>query len=141
MASKIKYLISRPVISVQKGTHTIDAAKKMAEYNVGSLAILEGDKLVGIITERDILKAIGKGISLNLLVEEIGTTKNLITIDEEDSVYKAAELMAKYNIRHLLVTNHDGKLVGIVSIRDLIRESHVLKALSVISQEEVVGSD
>lgn len=141
MATKVKHLVCRPVISVQKGTRAIDAVKKMAENNVGSLAILEGDKLVGIITERDILKAVAKEVPLNSPVEEIGTTRNLITIEENDPIYKAAELMSKHNIRHLLVTDKDGKLVGVISIRDLIRESHVLKALSMVSQEEFVGSD
>lgn len=141
MVTKVKHLICRPVIAVQKGTHTIDAIRKMAENNVGSLAILEGDKLLGIVTERDILKALAKGISLNSPVEEVGTTRNLITINEDDSIYKAAELMSRHNVRHLIVTDKEGKLVGIISIRDLIRESHVLKALSMVSQEEYVGSD
>ncbi|AWR96321.1 CBS domain-containing protein [Acidianus sulfidivorans JP7] len=141
MTSKISYLISKPLITVNKGTRGIEAAKKMAEHNIGSLVIMDNDKLYGIITERDIIKALGKGISLDSPVEEIGTTKNLITINDEDTVYKAAELMAKYNIRHLIVTNKEGKLVGIISIRDLIRESHVLKALSITSEQEWIGSD
>ncbi|ARM74800.1 CBS domain-containing protein [Acidianus manzaensis] len=141
MTAKVSYLISKPVVTINKGTHSIDAAKKMAEHNIGSLIIMDNEKLIGIITERDIIRALGKGISLDLPVEEIGTTKNLITINENDSIYKAAELMAKNNIRHLIVTNNDGKLVGIISIRDLIRESHVLKALSVTSEQEWIGSD
>ncbi|NON62966.1 CBS domain-containing protein, partial [Acidianus sp. RZ1] len=94
-----------------------------------------------IVTERDVIKAISKGISTSETVEKIGTLGNLITVNEDDSVFIAAEKMGKYNIRHLIVLGNDGNFIGIISIRDIIREKQVLNALSQTTEEEWTGSD
>jgi FOG: CBS domain len=112
----------------------------MYENNVGSLLILDKGKLFGIFTERDLLKAVAKKEDLNKPIEEFSTTKNLITIRENDSFRKAAELMAKHFIRHLIVVNGNNNPIGVVSIRDLISESHLLSVLSKI-EEEYTGGD
>ncbi|MCI2414004.1 MAG: CBS domain-containing protein [Candidatus Aramenus sp.] len=141
MTSKVKYLITKPPVTVQKGTPIREAVRLMASINIGSVVVLDGEKLMGIVTERDVIRALAKGISLDEPVEKIGTTGRLVTVSEDDSVYLAAEKFSAYGIRHLIVTDSDGKFVGVISIRDLIRESHVLKALSTISEEEFTGSD
>jgi CBS domain-containing protein len=141
MTSKVKDLISRSPVIVEKGTSAIDAVKTMASLNMGSVIIADHGNIIGIITERDIIRALAKGLSITDPVEKLGTTGNLITVSENDSIYTAAEKMSKYNIRHLIVLDSEGKFRGIISMRDMIRESHVLKALSSISGEEFVGSD
>lgn len=141
MTSKVKDLISRSPVTIEKGTSTLDAVKTMASLNMGSVIITDHGNVVGIITERDIIRALANGVSINEPVEKLGTVGNLITVTEEDSIYVAAEKMSKHNIRHLIVLDTEGKFKGVISMRDMIRESHVLKALSSISEEEFVGSD
>ncbi|QIW24726.1 CBS domain-containing protein [Sulfolobus sp. S-194] len=140
--NKIKLLINKPIIKVQKGTSARDAVKIMAKENVGSILIFDGDKLIGIFTERDLLKAVAREEDLNKPVEELGTTKNLITIDEDSPINVAAELMSRHCIRHLIVVDKSGKPIGVVSIRDIIGEKHILSILSNVDKvEEWIGGD
>jgi CBS domain-containing protein len=95
-----------------------DAAAKMREQQTGSLLIMEGPRLVGIFTERDLLKAVaqGKDPKLTQLKEEM--TTEIITIGPDSDLREAAELMASRWIRHLPVTK-EGTLIGVLSQRDL----------------------
>jgi CBS domain-containing protein len=136
----VKNLVKKKPIYVEKGTKALDAIRIMYENNVGSLLILDKGKLFGIFTERDLLKAVAKKEDLNKPIEEFSTTKNLITIRGNESFRKAAELMAKHFIRHLIVVNGNNNPIGVVSIRDLISESHLLSVLSKI-EEEYTGGD
>jgi len=140
--NKIKLLITKPLVKVEKGTTTRDAVKIMAKNNVGSVLIFDGDKLIGIFTERDLLEAVAKDEDLGKPVEELGTVGNLVTVDEDSPINVAAELMSKHNIRHLIVVDRAGKPIGIVSIRDLVGEKHILSILSNVDKiEEWVGGD
>lgn len=140
MGIKTKDLISRNLVYVQKGAKTIEAIKSMYKNNIGSILILDNDKLFGIFTERDLLKAVAKGEDLNQPIENLATTKNLITIKFNEPLYKAAELMAKHKIRHLIVLDEKDKPLGVVSIRDLISEKHLLSVLSKV-EEDLGGGD
>lgn len=140
MTSKVKFLISKTPVTAEKRTKLEDVVKIMASMSIGSVIITDKEKPVGIITERDIIRALAKGIPLTEKIEKVGTM-DLITVFEDDSIYTAAEKMNKYNIRHLVVIDKEGNFKGVISIRDLIRESYVLKALANVSQEEWLGSD
>jgi CBS domain-containing protein len=101
----------RPTDSLQQ------AARKMREQQTGSLLVLEGDQLVGIITERDVLKAVAIGTPLDTPISEV-MSKDLITVEPGTSLREAAGIMTERWIRHLPVLE-GGRLVGIVSQRDL----------------------
>ncbi|QKR00077.1 CBS domain-containing protein [Metallosphaera tengchongensis] len=141
MASIVKQLISKNPITVEKGTSTLKVIEIMASNNVGSVIIMESGKLAGIITERDVIRGIAKGVSIVQPVEEFGTMKDLVTVREDDTIYTAVKKMAEKNLRHLIVVDKSGNLRGVISVRDIIRESHVLKAISDVEREEFVGSD
>jgi CBS domain-containing protein len=138
---KVKVLINKSPLKVPVGTKTLDAVKLMAQNNIGSVIIVNGDKPVGIFTERDLLKAVAKGEDLNKPVEKLGTYGKLITIREDEPLSNAARLMHQYGIRHLVVVDGKDKVVGIVSIRDIISEKHLLSAISTKPDEEWVGGD
>jgi|GEM_PF-362550 predicted transcriptional regulator len=140
MGIKVGNLVNKKLIYVEKGTKAIDAIKLMFKNNIGSVLILDGTKLLGIFTERDLLKSVANGEDLNQPIENLATTKDLITIKFEDSLYKAAELMAKKYIRHLIVLDENDKPVGVISIRDIISEKHLLSVLSKV-EEEFAGGD
>lgn len=96
----------------------VDAAVKMWKQQTGSLLVVEEDSLVGIITERDILKAVANGVRLDeTRISEV-MTKDVVTVGPGTSLREAAKMMADRWIRHLPVLD-GGKLVGVLSQRDL----------------------
>jgi CBS domain-containing protein len=96
-----------------------EAAGKMWKQQTGSLLVVEGEDLVGIITERDILKAVAIGTPLDRARISEAMTKDPITVGPGTSLREAAKTMADRWIRHLPVVDN-GKLVGVLSQRDLM---------------------
>ena len=116
----VKEYMKKNVIVVNRNTTLRDVAKIMTENNVGSVIVVDNGKPIGIITERDIVRAIGRNKDLNSKAEEI-MTSSLITIKEDSPITGALSLMRSYNIRHLPVIDNEGNLTGIISIRDVAR--------------------
>lgn len=96
-----------------------DAADRMRFYEIGSLAVLEGHHLVAIITERDIVRAAAEGSDLGRVPVRLYMTSEPANVDVETDVREAAELMLTLGVRHLPAMD-DGRIVGMVSIRDLL---------------------
>ena len=96
-----------------------DAAKRMAERVVGAVVVLEGERLAGILTERDILKAVATGFEPDSRVSD-WMTRHPETIESDDTTDHAAALMIHGGFRHLPVVDA-GEIKGILSIRDLMR--------------------
>jgi len=95
-----------------------EAARKMWKQQTGSLLVVDGEELVGIITERDVLKAVATGVPLeDTRISEV-MTKDVTTVGPGTSLREAAKIMADLWIRHLPVLD-SGKLVGVLSQRDL----------------------
>jgi CBS domain-containing protein len=95
----------------------VSAARKMREQQTGSLLVTEGEQLVGILTERDVLRAVAEDIPLDTPISEV-MSKDLVTAEPSTSLREAARIMTERWIRHLPVLE-SGRLVGIVSQRDL----------------------
>ena len=114
-------LMNRDLIKVSRDTTVAGAASVMSQRRVGSVLIMEGDELEGIFTERDIVRALSHDIAAPR--EEIvhWMTRNPLTVPEATDAREALQLMSDNHFRHLPVTDVDGRLVGIVSIRDMIR--------------------
>jgi CBS domain-containing protein len=94
------------------------AAAKMWKQQTGSLLVMDGEDLVGIITERDVLKAVAHGVKPeDVRISEV-MTKDLVTVGPGTSLREAAKVMADRWIRHLPVLD-GGRLVGVLSQRDL----------------------
>jgi CBS domain-containing protein len=96
-----------------------DAAKRMAERGVGAVVVLAGERLAGILTERDILRAVATGFEPDARVAD-WMTRHPETIESEDTTDHAAALMIHGGFRHLPVVDA-GEIKGILSIRDLMR--------------------
>jgi CBS domain-containing protein len=98
-----------------------DVAKMMRSNGISSVVVLDGKKLRGIVTERDIVNLVAEGGDPNTTtVERRMTRLDLITVDPKTELSQAAELMVSNNIRHLPIVD-GGNVVGIVSIRDMTR--------------------
>ena len=111
--------MSRELLTATAEERLADAAKRMVERGVGAVLVLKDDVLDGILTERDLMKAVAAGFSEDARVGE-WMTRHPETIEADDSTGHAAALMIHGGFRHLPVLDH-GKVAGIVSIRDLMR--------------------
>jgi len=111
----------RDIISIRPEASVLEAVKIMAEKSIGSLLIMQGDELVGIITERDYArKVIIKGRSSESTeVREI-MTANIFSATSQQTVSECMEIVTERKIRHLPVID-DGVVTGMVSIGDLVR--------------------
>jgi CBS domain-containing protein len=96
------------------------AVARMLEENIGSVAVCEGPRLVGIFTERDILRLAGEGPDFNELTLETAMTRNPVTISPDADVLDAATLMNERGIRHLPVVEGEN-LLGMLGIREVLR--------------------
>jgi CBS domain-containing protein len=97
-----------------------NAAALMWKRQTGSLLIMDGAKVAGIVTERDLMKAVARGDDLDATPLSAVMTRQLVTVEPDTSVAEAARHMATRWIRHLPVMS-DGQLVGMVSQRDLCK--------------------
>lgn len=115
----IKDIMTREVISVHNSDTVETAAQLMKQYNIGSVPVCEDEKVIGIITDRDItLRSASSGQNvMRQTVREI-MTSNPVTVSSNTDVHEAARIMGERQIRRLPVVEN-GKLVGIVSIGDL----------------------
>jgi CBS domain-containing protein len=101
-------------------TTLVEAARVMEDSDLGSLAVVEGTTLLGLITERDIRRVVADGTDLDTAVSEL-MSGDPDTFDPDLDVWDAATWIAESGYRHLPVVGDDGDLLGVVSIRDLLR--------------------
>ncbi len=109
------------IFSVAPGDPVLTAIKKMAEHHIGALVVMTGDKLVGIVSERDYARKVvllGRS-SEETRVEAIMTSK-VVTVTPKQDAHDCMRLMTDMRIRHLPVVSGD-RLVGVLSIGDLVR--------------------
>lgn len=131
---KVKHVMTREVVVVSPDDSICEAARRMAECDAGALPVGENDRLVGVITDRDIaLRAVAQRLPPDTPVRDVMSREVLYCFDEED-IEHVARNMADQQIRRLPVVNRDKRLVGIISIADL-----ALNAKSRAAGEAVAG--
>jgi CBS domain-containing protein len=109
------------LFAVRKDATVIEAVRTMAENNVGIVAVLEGDHLIGVFSERDaVRRVIDKGLDPATTVIEQVMTRDVLVADEQEDYQTAMRTMDQANIRHLPVVR-EGQVVSMLSIRDLMR--------------------
>ena len=108
------------VVSVSPDDPVQAAITRMLEENVGSVAVCEGERLVGIFTERDVLRLAGEGPDFPEVRVGDVMTRQLVTLAPNDDVLDAARLMGERKIRHLPVLEGEN-LLGMVGIREVVR--------------------
>ena len=119
MDKSIQEAMSPNPTSVEATTTAQEAAQIMKSEDIGSLPIVEGDKLVGVITDRDIaIRVVAEGRGTETDVGQIAST-DVVTVDPQQSIDDAARLMADHQVRRLPVVEEDGKLVGILAQADV----------------------
>jgi CBS domain-containing protein len=111
--------MSRDLLSVSPGDSLSEVAQRMVDRDVGAVLVMDGSELAGILTERDVLRAVAAGIEEKTVVSD-WMTRDPETMAPDDTTQQAAVLMIHGGFRHLpLVEGRD--VVGMLSIRDLMR--------------------
>ena len=136
-AMKVNEVMTRNVCIASPRMSIAQAAKMMAECDSGALPVGEEDRLVGMITDRDIaIRAVARGKPHETPVREVMSHEVLYCFDDED-IDDIARNMAEQQVRRLPVVNRDKRLVGIVSLGDLslyARPQHAGEAIAAISR-------
>jgi len=128
---KVKDILNdkgRELITIGAGSSIIDAASKMMQRNIGALIVEHDTKLVGMITERDVVKILASTECKmqDLKVSDIMVhSENLLVAEPEDEVEYVMVVMIQKGIRHMPIVER-GELSGIISIRDVVK-THVKK--------------
>ena len=121
---KVKDVMTKNVKTISPSATMAEAARIMKKNRIGCLVVVEGNKPVGIITERDIAyKIVAKEKSSDTAVKEI-MTKDLKTIDKEKTLKDAARIMAAHVIRRLLVVENK-ELIGIITLEDVMKAEKI----------------
>jgi CBS domain-containing protein len=121
--------------AVGPSTTVQEAAKLMRDEDVGPIPIVENGSVTGIVTDRDIvLNVVAEGKdSSSTPVSEIAS-RDLITVDPEQTLDEALRLMAQHQVRRLPVCEEDGRLVGIVAQADVARQADDARTGEVVEQ-------
>jgi CBS domain-containing protein len=133
MAQTVREAMTAEPICLSRDTTIIEAAKRMREYNIGDVIIIDHDQICGVLTDRDIvIRALAEGKDANAtMVAEI-CSANVVTVAPDDQIDRAIDLMREHAIRRLPVVQ-DGHPVGILSIGDLALDRDPRSALADIS--------
>jgi CBS domain-containing protein len=129
--------MTRDVRLIEPNQTIRDAARLMAEMDAGIMPVREGDRLVGMITDRDIaVRAVAQGREPDTPVREVMTDEVLYCFEDDDTA-AVERKMAEIQVRRLPVLNRDKRLVGIISLSDLAMSDKAAKvgaAVAGISQ-------
>ena len=117
---KVNEIITHDPEVIRPETALIEAAKKMKSLDIGMLPVCDGDRLVGVITDRDIeVRGVAQGYDPKTArVQEVMTPEVIYCFDDED-LKDVAKKMEEKQVRRLPVLNREKRLVGIVSLGDL----------------------
>ena len=121
--------------SVDTSSTVVEAARLMKEADVGPIPVVDGDRLVGIVTDRDIaIRVVAEGKDpQSVTVGEIAS-KDLVTVDPQQELDEALRLMAQHQVRRLPVVEEDGRLVGILAQADVAQQGDDTKTGQVVEQ-------
>src|SRR3954454_21903964 len=120
----VRDIMTRNAEVISPGDTLEQAAQKMAELNVGPMPVCEGNRVVGMLTDRDItVRATAAGCDPKTTLVGDAMSQDIISCYEDQDVREAAKLMQEKQIRRLLVMSREGELVGIVSLGDLATEA------------------
>ena len=113
-------VMNKSVVTVDPTSSIGEAAEKMIEAGVGAVVVMEDmARIVGIVTERDILRAVAQRARAAEAKVRQWMTESVVTIEPETEIKDAAKMMFGRNFRHLPVVNKEGRLLGIASLRRL----------------------
>ncbi|MGH3092354.1 MAG: CBS domain-containing protein [Gaiellaceae bacterium] len=132
--TQIRDLMTENPSSCERGTPVAEAAKVMARENVGSVPVVEGGKLVGVVTDRDlVVRLLAEGRDpQSTTVGEIASSEP-VTLSPDDGLDQALQLLARHQVRRLPVVEGE-RLVGIVAQADIARHADEVQTGEVVEE-------
>jgi CBS domain-containing protein len=139
MSESIREIMTANPCSIDADKTVDYAAKMMREEDVGLAPIVEGDRLIGTLTDRDItIRVVAEGKDpASTQVRDVAS-KQVVTLDPQQNLDEALHLMAKHQVRRLPVVEEDGRLVGVVAQADVARQGDATATGEVV--EEISGA-
>jgi CBS domain-containing protein len=120
---RCREIMTKNVKTVESSTSLSDVGRLMREGDMGAVPVVDGGRLIGIVTDRDIVvRAVAEGKDANTQVGE-AMTRELFTVRAEDFVFEALRLMGDKQIRRIPVIEENGELAGIISMADVALET------------------
>jgi CBS domain-containing protein len=121
---KMRDIMCKKVVTIKREALIQDAVILLNERHVGSIVVIDDEqKCVGIFTERDAIRIIAQSFPLNQPLDKV-MSKHVVTVSLEASYNEAKSLILTHKIRHLTVTDENGKIIGLFSVRAFLDEIH-----------------
>ncbi|MGZ4145227.1 MAG: CBS domain-containing protein [Actinomycetota bacterium] len=117
---KVREIYVRANLTIEAGESIRDAAVRMINHAIGSLAVYRDGLMVGILTERDLVRALSEAGDPGIAAVADYMTTGVATVTPDTDIDEAAQVMVDMGARHLPVIDDDGRMMGMLSARDLI---------------------
>ncbi len=135
MGKSIRDVMTDRPRTVAKGDSVLEAARAMREEDAGVVPIVDGERLVGVVTDRDIaIRLVAEGRDPQSTTVDDLASRDLVTIDPQQGLDEALRLMAQHQVRRLPVCEEDGRLVGIVAQADVARHAGAARTGEVVEE-------
>jgi len=119
-----KDIMSLSIEVVDRKASVLMAAKKMANRNVGVLPVVDGDRLIGVITDRDlVVRCMARGINPEAVEVDLVMTQDVVTCRPETEVGQIVNLMERHQLRRIIVVDTDETPLGVIAVEDLVARS------------------
>jgi CBS domain-containing protein len=133
--TEIRELMTQNPATLSTGSTIVDAARLMRDKETGIAPVTDGDRLVGVITDRDIaIEVVAQGMDPQSTKVDQIASQNLVTIDPQQDLDEALRLMAQHQVRRLPVVEEDGRLVGILAQADVARYADAERTGEVVEE-------
>lgn len=126
----IKDKITKKIITANINANIQEISKLMKEYDIGFIPITKDNKIIGVITDRDIV--VNEIYNSDYKLKDY-ISNNIISVDENENIEKTLDIMKKHKIKRLLVTN-DNKVTGVISLSDLLNDVDSIKLLETLKE-------
>ena len=135
MAKTVRDVMTSKLCSIDTDKTVVYAAKMMRDEDVGIAPIVEGDRLVGVLTDRDIaVRVVAEGRDPEQVKVTEVASRDIVTLDPQQDLDEALRLMARHQVRRLPVVEEDGRLVGVVAQADVAQQAGEKKTGEVVEQ-------
>jgi CBS domain-containing protein len=135
MAKTVREVMTSNPCSIDAGKSVAYAAKMMRDEDVGMAPIVEGDRLVGVLTDRDIaVRVVAEGLDPERVKVSEMASRDVVTLDRDQDLDEALRLMARHQVRRLPIVEEDGRLVGVVAQADVAQEADERRTGEVVEQ-------
>lgn len=117
---KVNELMNKNIISINKEALISDLSHKMKEYNIGFIPVVDNNKVIGVITDRDIVvNAVANNCDINCSIDSY-INNDIVSIECDKDINDALDLMSSKKVKRLIVTDKK-KVVGIISLSDILK--------------------